>query len=626
MFGFFKKLLTKERTITVKEKIVYKLVGLDANKISSSFYNAKMSAKKAIKQAPRGYIYAGEFKPKDIKNAVITVMNSYVGNINRLIEELGDHINEEEKQEILKEKQFITFDEFKTAFDKPEKLEGVKTRHQYSVKEGREIPKETYYKYDKKDLSFPFKYFKDRNDFVRNYKKNEDGYLKLLKDSKLEIASFFESSIPYFIADNERKKHTFIMAGSGAGKSEYIKILIYSTIVKNKDKGIVLIEPHGDLALQVAQLEYFRSNPERLVYIDFNIDSKYTPIINPFYLKEKSDKNIQTLTGALIKTFASLLKNEFSQRMETMLKYCLPVLIRRENSTLFDLKRFVSIGDKANNQDLIELGMKSPYDTHKDYFNNDFIDNKTLKVTKDGLRDRISSILACPVFAKAVTGKQSIDLEKLLKEGKVIVFNLSKGVLGEDSGQDFGSLIVGILLYVAYKREEVLEYLRPESHLFIDEFQNYVTNDPKQFEKILSETRKYGLSLTIANQYARQLGGLGLKEAIEENTRVEVRGFSKKDDELKKLEPGYFYITTGGQDPVKTYAPDILSGNKQSITAHEWEYVKKNQLKKYYQYSGLENQKPDVKEKTNKKEIPKDRKGSDQLKGFKPNLDEDMEF
>ena len=382
--GFFKKnILKNKKRITIKEKIVYKLIKISLNKFHGGFCGDGVSVEGKINTSPRGYIYIGEFKPKDIKNAVILVMENYVKKIDELIEELDHQFKSEARQE----RQFITFDQFKIVFERPEKLEGEKTRYQYSVKEGREVPKKSYYKYEDQEVVFPFKTL-NRNEFLRTYSKNEEGYLKLLQSTNLKISSFFEKTLPYFVSENERKKHTFIMAGSGAGKSELIKILIYSTIIKNKNNGIVLLEPHGDLALQVAQFKYFKKNPERLMYIDFDIDTNYVPVINPFHLDEKLSRNIQTLTDALIKTFSALLKNEFSQRMETMLTYCLPVLLKQEHSTLLDLKRFVSIGDKADNQDLIDFGSNSQDETHKDYFENDFVDNKTLKSTKDGLRDR----------------------------------------------------------------------------------------------------------------------------------------------------------------------------------------------------------------------------------------------
>jgi hypothetical protein len=69
----------------------------------------------------------------------------------------------------------------------------------------------------------------------------------------------------------------------------------------------------------------------------------YMPSFNPFYLKERTEKNIGRMTQALIGTFESLLGNSFTARMESVLRYCVPVLLRRENSSMKDLKRFMDI-------------------------------------------------------------------------------------------------------------------------------------------------------------------------------------------------------------------------------------------------------------------------------------------
>ena len=377
----FLKLAAKYLELLIKERIniIYSLIGVKIPKGNFEFFGGDLQAEEKIKLTPDEYIYLGEFEPKIVKNSAIRIMEIYVAIFDLLIKKAP---NEKIRKSFIN-KQFITFDDFLKCFEKPEKLEGTKTREQYSVKEGRNVPKYSYYQYDKKDLQLPFKYFSDRTDFIREYSKDEKGYCKLLHDSKL--TKFFDKKLPYILLEKERKMHTFIIAGSGSGKSEFIKFLIYSTITRHKNKAVILIEPHGDLSKQVAQFKYFSEYPERLVYIDFNIDSKCVPVINPFHLEEKTAKNIQTLTDSLIKTFEALLKNCFTPRMKTMLTYCLPALIRRKNSTLEDLKRFVTIGENANNQDLIDFALNSPNKTHREYFRNDFSDNKSLRQTKDGL-------------------------------------------------------------------------------------------------------------------------------------------------------------------------------------------------------------------------------------------------
>ena len=131
------------------------------------------------------------------------------------------------------------------------------------------------------------------------------------------------------------------------------------------------------------------------------------------------------MTTALIDTFEGILGNTWSPRMETMLRYCIPVLLRRKDSTLQDLKRFMDFGKHPNNSDLINLGLKSPHQPQREYFQNDFQD-KSMETTKRGIRDRVSALLSSPVFSNVVLGASTINLETMINSGHIIIFNISK--------------------------------------------------------------------------------------------------------------------------------------------------------------------------------------------------------
>lgn len=98
--------------------------------------------------------------------------------------------------------------------------------------------------------------------------------------------------------------------------------------------------------------------------------------------------------------------------------------------------------------------------------------------------------------------KSSIDLEKIMNEGKILILNLSQGKLGEDNAALLGAMIITQIQLAAMNRSFVKEAERKDFFLYVDEFQNFATTS---FIKILSEARKYRLSLTLANQYIEQL-------------------------------------------------------------------------------------------------------------------------
>lgn len=99
-------------------------------------------------------------------------------------------------------------------------------------------------------------------------------------------------------------------------------------------------------------------------------------------------------------------------------------------------------------------------------------------------------------------GKNTFDLSYIMDSRKILIVNLSKGVLGEDMTNLLGSLLVCAIQQEAMKRAAILEHEREDFHLYIDEFQNFTTD---AFDSIVSEARKYRLSLIIAHQYLDQL-------------------------------------------------------------------------------------------------------------------------
>ncbi|MFH0979882.1 MAG: type IV secretory system conjugative DNA transfer family protein, partial [Candidatus Roizmanbacteria bacterium] len=95
-----------------------------------------------------------------------------------------------------------------------------------------------------------------------------------------------------------------------------------------------------------------------------------------------------------------------------------------------------------------------------------------------------------------------IDLEKIMNEGKILILNLSQGKLGEDNTALLGAMLITQIQLAAMNRSFIKETDRKDFFLYVDEFQNFAT---QSFIKILSEARKYRLSLALANQYIEQL-------------------------------------------------------------------------------------------------------------------------
>ncbi|MFZ3016021.1 MAG: type IV secretory system conjugative DNA transfer family protein, partial [Minisyncoccia bacterium] len=119
------------------------------------------------------------------------------------------------------------------------------------------------------------------------------------------------------------------------------------------------------------------------------------------------------------------------------------------------------------------------------------------------LVNKLGQFLSDPLLRNIFGQKENkIDISKLMNEGKIILINLSKGRLGEENSSFLGSIFLTKIKQAGMERAAIPENERNDFYLYVDEFQNVVT---QTFENILSEARKYGLNLTVAHQYVGQI-------------------------------------------------------------------------------------------------------------------------
>lgn len=143
------------------------------------------------------------------------------------------------------------------------------------------------------------------------------------------------------------------MAGSGSGKSELLKVLMLSYIrQKHRKETLILLDPHGDIAGQVAHFKEHRGG-DNLVYISPDLKNGFTPCINPLEMGQGSPEQINYMAECLTEVFKEIVGDQanITANMETLLKAVLSVLLSREGSTLLDLQRFMR---DAENAELVE--------------------------------------------------------------------------------------------------------------------------------------------------------------------------------------------------------------------------------------------------------------------------------
>lgn len=392
----------------------------------------------------------------------------------------------------------------------------------------------------------------------------------------------FDNSIDTAIPLEARRKHMMVTGQTGSGKSEQAKSLIYNDIKRN-DGVVILLEPHGDLAEQVAKLPIEK---ERLVYIDLTLHDNMAPSMNLFYLINKSEKEIQARAKVIVSVVKSVNDTEkFTGAMEDVLYNIVCVLLREGKSDFFEVLRYLS----AKAKDLLLLGKNSPNMLEKEFFTNDF---ENIKPTRDAVKRRIKKLLNDPLLSNLFNGTCTIDLEQLMNEkGKVLIFRIQKSEM-LDSYAYYARFILGLIQTIALKRANIKEADRIPTYCFIDEFHNFITST---IEEILTESRKYALYMTLINQSVSQIKNSALRDIILSNTNVKLIGknsnktldamnntLNTKLEDVEKLATGEFYLSIGTGDIVKVKNSDALLNGNADISSSEWSELKHYQLEHYY--------------------------------------------
>lgn len=418
-------------------------------------------------------------------------------------------------------------------------------------------------------------------------------FLKLLEDMDEELTSLIKSNLLDPFDDNfenlipivERFKHTYITGQTGSGKSELLKTLILRDILRG-DGSVILLEPHGDLAEDVAKMVQDKT---RLVYVDPFLCENKAPSINLFHLPNKSEANIARVTQIILNVLRGINSDEsFSGAMEDHLEMGIRILLRKGNCSFQDLFRLYN---DARNKDLVEFGKNSPNQLESEFFCDDF---ESSKPTKDAVRRRLKKLLNDPIFSNMMNGDNVIDLENMMNSiGKVIIFNIPKGKM-TNTYKYYIRFIVEYIQILALKRADIKESERVHTNLYIDEAHNFITSSAT-ISEILTESRKYKLFITFAHQAITQIKDTNLRDIMTTMTNVKIIGknsnktleainktLNTKLEDVEILETGEFYLSAGSNDIIKINNTDKLLNGKEEISDMQWQEHKQYQLENHY--------------------------------------------
>ena len=425
------------------------------------------------------------------------------------------------------------------------------------------------------------------------------GYLNYLGELEKPLASILSREYPAYITEQERMLHSYVIATTGGGKSELLKVLIHSYVTGDA-AAVVVIDPAGEFVEQIARWQEFVGS-DKLVYIKHELAQGMTPTINPFQISgiEASDTSpkalsakrvvAQQLLSGIQEIIAGGMGSTLTTPMRALVRPCILALLDREGSTLRDLQRFM---DGNNNSDLVAFGASlTHYDDVQRFFQDAF-NGKQYGPTKAAIYTKLQDLFTSGVFADLTCGQSTIDLERVLTERKVLLLSLSKGKIGTDESQSFGRLIVAALQGIAMRRESVPENDRVPCHFFIDECHNFITSS---IEEILKEARKYRLHITLCQQNIGDGMSQAMQEIVTGNTEVRFVGKTQPryrakaaalidadPSLLQPLDVGDFQVSRGNKPPLQIKVPSDLLGFHNSMSKTAWRRMQAKQIRNYY--------------------------------------------
>lgn len=293
---------------------------------------------------------------------------------------------------------------------------------------------------------------------------------------------------------DDRRRHMYIVGKTGMGKSTLLENMVVTDI--HAGHGLGLIDPHGDLVEKIIQ--YIPANRiNDVVY--FNPSDLDFPIA--FNILEKVEPEYRHLVAyGLVGVFKKIWADSWGPRMEYILTNAILGLLEYQDSTLLGVTRMLV--DKKYRKKVVSR-ITDPvvrsfwteeYENYSEKFRNEAI---------APIQNKVGQFLASSVIRNIVGQSSSkLNIREMMDQGKIFLVNLSKGRIGEENSALLGSMLITKIQLAAMSRVDVPELERRDFFLYVDEFQNFATDS---FANILSEARKYRLSLILAHQYILQL-------------------------------------------------------------------------------------------------------------------------
>jgi hypothetical protein len=303
---------------------------------------------------------------------------------------------------------------------------------------------------------------------------------------------------PFGITLDERRRHLFVIGKTGSGKSTLLRNLIVQEIAAGR--GMMLLDPHGDLAEEL--LDYIP--PRRIEDVIYVAPAELSHPV-AFNLLERVPPDERPLVAAnVVATFKHLWRESWGPRLEYVLYNTVAALLdfppSRGTVSLLGVPRMFTDTDY---RDRIVSEVRDP--RVRAFWEEEFAGYSAQFAAEivSPVQNKIGAVLAAPAVRNMLgQATSTLRVAEAMDERRIVIANLAKGRLGEAASNLIGSMLVTAVQLGALRRATLPENERVDFALFIDEFNNFKTDS---FATILSESRKYALSLICATQYLDQI-------------------------------------------------------------------------------------------------------------------------
>ena len=293
---------------------------------------------------------------------------------------------------------------------------------------------------------------------------------------------------------DDRRRHIYVIGKTGVGKTTLLENMAIADM--RSGKGVAIVDPHGEFAEKM--LDFVPEDRlDDVIYFDPS-DMEFPVAFNP--MEQVGTEYRHLVASGLMGVFKKIWADAWSARMQYILNNTLLALLENPGATLLGLLRMFS--NQEYRKQIVD-NLKDP--VIKAFWQDEFSKYSQRFETEAlaAIQNKVGQFVSNPLV-RNILGQphSSLNMREIMDSGKIFICNLSKGRIGEDNSALLGAMIITRLQLAAMSRVDTPERERRDFFLYVDEFQNFAT---ESFANILSEARKYRLSLVLAHQYIGQL-------------------------------------------------------------------------------------------------------------------------